>query len=168
MKEKTPVFTYADKGKMAQLLPGLFELLHENMSKIAPTGNTYEEDYASWSSCVLPAMEKEQRQIVLMHVGGSFAGYFQYYVTADKERLMMEEIQIKKEFQGSGLFAGFYQWLVKQLPGDIEHVEAYANKKNFKSQAILEHLGLQRVGENKNGNSFFFRGKYADLRKKYI
>ena len=166
MMEK-PSFTYADKGQLAQLLPVLYQLLHENMSRIAPTGNTYEEDYASWSGCVLPAMEKEQRQMVLMHVGGEFAGYFQYYVTGDKERLMMEEIQLREKFQGSGLFGEFYRWLVRELPGDIAHVEAYANKKNFKSQAILEHLGLQRAGENKNGNSFFYRGEYARLREKY-
>lgn len=166
MKE-TPSFAYADKRQLEQLLPVLYQLLHENMSRIAPTGNTYEEDFASWKGSVLPAMEKALRQIVLMHVGDAFAGYFQYYVTADRERLMMEEIQIREEFQGSGLFTEFYRWLVRELPGDIVYVEAYANKKNFKSRAILGHLGLQQVGENKNGSSFFFRGSYARLREKY-
>ena len=37
----------------------------------------------------------------------------------------------------------------------VKNVEAFANKKNFKSQSVLEHLGLLRIGENKNGNSFY-------------
>ena len=80
---------------------------------------------------------------------------------------MMEEIQIKKEFQGTGLFSKFYQWLVRQLPKDILYVEAYANKKNIKSQNILKYLGLVEAGENKNGNSFYYKGKYADIVDKY-
>ena len=45
-------------------------------------------------------------------------------------------------------------------------MEAYAHKKklNYKSQGILEHLGLQRIGENGNGSSFHYRGLYRDLR----
>lgn len=80
---------------------------------------------------------------------------------------MMEEIQIEKAFQGTGLFSEFYKWLLKQLPNDIENVEAYANKKNIKSQSILEYLGLVELGENKNGNSFYYKGKYVDLLNKY-
>ena len=47
------------------------------------------------------------------------------------------------------------------------YVEAYANKKNLKSQSILKHLGLVESGENKNGNSFYYKGKYVDLLNKY-
>lgn len=44
-------------------------------------------------------------------------------------------------------------------------MEAYANKKNKKSQGILARLGLERIGENKNGNSYHFRGRYEALKK---
>ena len=102
-----------------------------------------------------------------MCVEGKLVGYFQYYINDATNSIMMEEIQIMKELQGAGLFSEFYKWLVKQLPKDIVFVEAYANKKNIKSQNILKHLGLVESGENKNGNSFYYRGKYVDLLNKY-
>ena len=51
------------KSLKDSVLPHLFEILHSNMSKIAPTGNSYEEDYAIWSSCIITAMEKEPRPV---------------------------------------------------------------------------------------------------------
>ena len=110
-------------------------------------------------------MQKESRQIVLMFAEDELAGYFQYDIRC--KTLMMEEIQIKKEYQGTGLFRLFYSWLMKKLPQDINYVEAYSNKNNYKSQKILEHLGLIPLGENKNGNSFYYRGDYVVLLQKY-
>ena len=62
------------------------------MSVIAPTGNTYEQDFQLWQSSVAPALSKQQRQIVLMHSDDEIVGYFQYYVNDNV--FMMEEIQI--------------------------------------------------------------------------
>ena len=160
-------FLFLDKQKLDVFLPRLFEILHSNMSLIAPTDNSYDEDYEIWSSHIIPAIQKEQRQIVLMCVESELVGYFQYYINNDTDSLMMEEIQIAKEFQGTGIFSAFYKWLVEQLPNDVESVEAYANKKNLKSQSILKHLGLVELGENKNGNSFYYKGAYVDLLNKY-
>ena len=160
-------FLFLDKQKLDVFLPRLFEILHSNMSLIAPTNNSYEDDFEIWSSHIIPAIQKEQRQIVLMCVESELVGYFQYYINSDTDSLMMEEIQIEKAFQGTGLFSEFYNWLIKSLPKNIMYVEAYANKKNLKSQSILKHLGLVESGENKNGNSFYYKGKYADLLNKY-
>lgn len=160
-------FKFADTLRIEQLLPDLFKILHSNMSPIAPTSNSFNEDFEIWSSCIIPAMQIEQRQMVLMCIDDILAGYFEYYISADKSLLIMEDIQIKKAFQGTGLFSEFYKWLIKQLPNDIKNVKAYANKKNFKSQSVLEHLGLLNIGENKNGNSFCYSGKYVDLMNKY-
>ncbi len=49
----------------------------------------------------------------------------------------------------------------------MQLAEAYAHKCNEKSQAILERLGLVQMGENKSGNSYYYKGPYADLRAKY-
>lgn len=163
----TSKFMYMDKQKIGEYLPDLFQILHSNMSLIAPTNNSYNDDYEMWSSCIIPAMQKEQRQIVLMYVESKLVGYFQYYVNGDTDSLMMEDIQIKKEFQGTGLFSEFYRWLIEVLSGDILYVEAYSNKKNFKSQSILKYLGLVELGENKNGNSFYYKGKYVDLLNRF-
>jgi len=65
------------------------------------------------------------------------------------------------------LFSQFYKWLIKQLPDDIESIEAYVNKKNYKAQFVLTYLGLIRAGENENRNSFYYRGKYLNLPNKY-
>jgi RimJ/RimL family protein N-acetyltransferase len=46
-------------------------------------------------------------------------------------------------------------------------VEAYADKRNQKSLAVLAHLGLTVMGENKNGISYHLRGSYAELKQKY-
>ncbi len=160
-------FLFLDKRKLDVFLPRLFEILHSNMSLIAPTNNSYNDDFEIWSSHVILAIQKEQRQIVLMYVERELVGYFQYNINSDTDSIMMEEIQIIKEFQGTGLFSEFYNWLIKNLPKDIMYVEAYANKKNYKSQSILKLLGLVELGENKNGNSFYYKGKYVDLLNRY-
>lgn len=158
-------FEYADKNKLKTILPKLFELLNSNMSIIAPTGNSYDEDYKMWLSNIEPAMQKSQRQIILMLCDNGIVGYFQYYINSNT--FMMEEIQIEKSYQMTRLFSLFYSWLVYQLPNDIEFVEDYAHKKNIKSQGILEHLGLKQIGESKNGNSYHYMGEYINLKNKY-
>ena len=160
-------FVYLEKQSLDRYLPDLFAILHSNMSLIAPTNNSYSEDYVIWCSFIVPAMQEKGRQIALLFVENKLNGYFQYYVNTDKKSLMLEEIQIKKEKQGIGLFSKFCNWLVEQLPRDILYVEAYANKKNIKSQNILEHLGLVASGENKNGNSVYYKGKYTDMLDRY-
>lgn len=156
-----------DKQKANKYLPDLFRILHSNMRLIAPTNNTYDYDYEIWYSYKISEIQKEHRQIVLMCVESKLVGYFQYCMNRDTNSFMMEDIQIVNEFRGTGLFSSFYKWLMKQLPKDILYVEAYAHKNNDKSQAILQHLGLIRSGENKNGISYYYKGKYADLLSKY-
>lgn len=164
----TPKFSFLPKEKTNQYLPDLFRILHSNMSLIAPTGNSYDADYEIWCSNIIPAIQKEQRQIVLMYVDDNLVGYFQYYINVETNSLMMEEIQIIKEYQGTGIFNAFFRWLVRQLPKDILYVEAYAHKNNIRSQGILNYLGLTESGENNNGNSFYYKGRYADLLSKYL
>lgn len=164
-KQRRFSFAYADRQQIDTMLPELFGVLYENMSQIAPTGNTYEEDYACWKTYAVPEMEKDTQKTIIMRAGDVFAGFFRYSIRGDS--LLMEEIQIKKEFHGSGIFAAFYTWFVKQLPKDILWVEAYTSKTNTKTQGILEHLGLRKAGENKNGKSFYYKGEYASLLDKY-
>ena len=159
-------FTYLDKSETARVLPVLFAILHENMSEIAPTGNSYDEDFTQWYESVCPAMEKPQRQIVLFIDGEEIVGYFQYYVNGGI--FMMEEIQLRKKYHGTGVFGAFYRWLLPQLPADLETVQAYAHKENAKSRGILYRLGLTPAGENKNGRTIFYRGEYAKLRERYL
>lgn len=158
-------FYFANKKHIKNILPKLFEILYSNMSIISPTNNTFEEDFNICLSYIVPALEDDNRHIVLMNIDNSIVGYFQYNINANS--FLMEEIQIKKEFQGIGLFSNLYTWLVQKLPQNILAVEAYVNKHNFKSQSILEKLGLVNSGENTNGSSFYYKGKYIDILNKY-
>ena len=160
-------FRYLPKPPSPGILDEIFSILATNMRVIAPTGLTYEEDRAQWLSCVLPALEKEARQIILIHDRDELIGFFQYYVTADHGVFMMEEIQFKEAYRGSGLFGELYRYLIPRLPEDIQAVEAYADKRNRKSLGVLAHLGLTVIGENKNRISYRLRGDFARLREKY-
>ena len=160
-------FLFLDKQKLDEYLPELFEILYTNMNSIVPTGNAYDEDFSLWKPGIISEMQKNERKIVLMYVDGMLAGYFRYCVYSDTASLVMEDIQIKKAFRKTGLFSELYCWLMKQLPENLLFVEAHANKENLKSQSILKHLGLVEIGENKNGNSFNYRGQYLALVRKY-
>ncbi len=160
-------FRYLSKPPSPEILEEIFTILAANMRTIAPTGLTYEEDKAQWLSCVPPALEKDARQIILIYDRDELIGFFQYYITADHSVFMMEEIQFKPAYHGSGLFGDLYRYLIPRLPADIQAVEAYADKRNQKSLAVLAHLGLTVIGENKNGISYRLRGSYAELRARY-
>ena len=98
----------------------MYDILHTNMSQIAPTGNTYEEDKAMWTSCVKPALEQGRRNIILIFKENDLAGFFQYYI--NETTFMMDEIQFKPEYQGSGIFAELYSYLVKIIPSETRYV----------------------------------------------
>lgn len=165
MQNTNESFQYMDKSKAELILPALYDILYTNMRIIASTGNSYEVDKEVWLSCVAPALECVQRQIILIYNRCVLAGYFQYYV--NNSVFMMEEIQFKPEYHGSGMFNQLYRYLVTIIPPDTKHVEAYANKRNEKSQAILKLLGLEVIGENRNGNSWHFKGEYNTLVEKF-
>lgn len=154
-------FQYMNIQDCDKILPQLFQILYSNMSVIAPTNNAYEDDMRTWFSCIVPAIQDDFRKTVLMYYDNELVGYFQYYLYNNSQSLLMEEIQIQSEYQGIGIFSYFCKWLVNILPRSILVVEAYANKHNCKSIAVLEHLGLRCVGENKNGISFHYKGDYS-------
>lgn len=157
-------FEFADKTKPLPLLYSLFDILHTNMNAISPSPKSYDAALEDWLSELLVALKKDRRQIVLMYDGEELVGYFQYYTTEDT--LMMEEMQIVKDHQGTGLFGIFFARLLPQLPEDLKSVEAYTNVKNMRSQKILKHLGLspdRRIGDD----MFHYKGEYAELLRRY-
>ena len=161
-------FIYGDKTRKSHWLPAIFEILRANMNEIAPTGCSYEEDYAEWLSNVSPALEKNPRQIVLMYNGEELIGFFQYYVNEGASLFMMEEIQLRPAYQGTGVFQAFYAWLLPQLPSELRTVEAYAHRKNVKSRRILDHLGLKLVDEDVGEDIDHFRGDFSVLFARYV
>lgn len=154
-------FAFLDKTCLDKMLPLLFDILYANMSVIAPSGESYEDDRKQWLAAVRPAMEKGPRQIILMYEGEHLAGYFQYYV--NHGTFMVEEIQLVREYQSTTLLLGLFRFLSRVLPADVECIVAYAHKRNLHSQAVIRRLGMEQAGENKNGNSWFYRGDFRKI-----
>lgn len=139
----------------------MFEILANNMRAISPTGNSFAADKALWLEQAVPQFQ----HIILILEDDILVGYFQYRLIDDL--LMMDEIQFSREHQGSSLFADLYRYITTVVPKDIQFVAACANKENTKSQKVLEHLGLTKVGSNKNGKSYIYRGMYRSILEKY-
>lgn len=154
-------FEILDKTDFSAVSSDIFSVLADNMSVIAPTGNSREEDYLIWYNSVSDGLKRDERKIILISESEMFIGFFQYYVNEDT--FMMEEIQLKSEYHGKNIFRKLYGYLIANLSDGIRYVEAYANIENKKSIAILEHLGLKNIGMNKNGRSIHFKADYQNL-----
>lgn len=147
----------------------LFAILYENMSQIVPTGNSREDDFTYWSKAVREGLKSDTRHIIIISIKDTkeVAGYFQYSV--HNGIFMMEEIEIKKSYQGKlGIFRKLYGFILEHIGENICFVEAYANKNNTKSLGILKKLGLSVVGENELGTRCHLRGTYEDLLNWYV
>mgnify|MGYP006381824827 CR=1 FL=1 len=158
-------FEYLNKSDFSVFAQKIFNILADNMTLIAPTDNSREDDFILWSDAVSDGLKREERQIILIKDNANLIGFFQYYTNADT--FMMEEIQFKSEYQGKGVFRKLYGFILKNIRNDLEFVEAYANIKNQKSIGILEKFGLLNAGLNKNGCSYHFKGRFVDLIKWY-
>ncbi len=148
-------FCAFDPARAEELLPWMFDILSANMNKIAPTGEGDEADRRKWMSYM--ASEIDARRIILMYAGGELAGYFQY--SFDGKAVLVEEIEIKPEYQRTMLFYHFLKYVKSILPEDTEYVEGYINDSNVNSQRIARKLGMSPQGEKLNGHTQFYRGK---------
>ena len=151
---------YLDKSEKEQWLPKLFALLYENMR---PVGNLpYEEQWRQWEAEVSPALDKSPRQIILCLLDGDLIAYLQYYTRNDL--LMIEEIQIKKEYQRTTIFLSLLRKLRSGLRDDIAYVEAFAEKRNVASQKLMTKLGMAE--KTTEGADFaHFRGFMGDMKR---
>lgn len=155
-------FVYVQKRDIPTLLPAMFDLLYENMSRIIPDERNREAQREEWYGQVGPALMGEKRRLVLLRQGGTMAGFFWYYLKGST--LMMEEIQLRKEYQGTGLFRRFFAWLMEGLPEDIDQAEAFAHRDNRKSRRILEYLGLRAVTVAAEEEYILYRGDCSLMR----
>ncbi len=146
------------------LLPCLFEILFVNMNPIAPIEESYEEALAGWVEVISKALENEKRAMVVIYDADELVGFFMYAVNRETGLFLMEEIQFRPSHRGSGLFHRLYGEVLPTLPPEVRTVEAYAHKRNLRSQGILAHLGLSVIGENRSGNSWHYRGEYGRMK----
>lgn len=157
-------FSYLDKHDFDIYASDIFNILADNMTVIAPTGNSRAEDYACWYKAINEGLKKDARQIILIFnkIAEKIVGFFQYYINGDL--FMMEEIQLDFIYKGRyHIFRELYAFVLSNIDSNLSFVEAYASKHNRKSIGILEKMGLKVIGLNRNGNSYHFRGNYQDL-----
>ncbi len=156
-------FSMLNKGEKEVWLPRLFDLLYENMKDIAPSGMTCDQEKAAFLANVSPALDKAPRQILLCFVDGELAGYVQYYVRGDL--LMVEELQLRREYHRTLLFGQLCRPLIRSLPPEIRFVEAYADRRNKNSMGIMEKLGMETLPEP--GPYAHLRGPAEQARKRF-
>lgn len=143
----------------APVISSLFAIFHGNMKDIDP----WEE--SRWCAVIQGALEDPRRAMLIVREGDEIVGFFMY--ACNGETFLMEEIQLIPRIQGTGVFRAIYAEVLPRLPQTVTAVEAYAHKSNLRSQGILSHLGLSVIGENKNGNSYHYRGDFRAFLEKF-
>lgn len=151
------VFREMQVSESMEILPQLFRILYTNMTRIAPTGCNYEEDQKIWLDYIVPAVHEGKLHIVLMYAGDTLAGYTQF--SAENDTLMVDEVEICPEYQRTFVFYRFCQYMMNNLPHNVGWFASYVRKDNANSISIHEALGMERIGENKSGTSWHYRGE---------
>ena len=134
---------YLNKDEKEIWLPRLFHLFYENMHPIVADPAPYEQQIQQWLCAISPALEKAPRQVILCLDGDRLAGFCMYYTRQDL--LMVEELQIQKEYQSTSVFFSLCRFLGKNLPAGVRFLEAFAHRQNLTSQRLMGRLGMQIV-----------------------
>ena len=156
-------FAYLDKQQKDIWLPQMFDLLYDNMRLIAPGDLPYEEEKQQWLSNVSPALEKAPRQVLQAFWKEELVGFIQFYTR--QELLMVEEVQIRKDYHRSFLFYRLCRRLREDLPETVTVVEAYAEKRNLYSQKLMQKLGMQILEEE--GPFVHLRGQAEAIKQRF-
>lgn len=154
-----------DKSEKDEWLPRLFGLLHENMKTIAPGELPFDQEQKAYCDNVSRALEKPPRQILLCLEDGALAGFVQYYTRG--ELLMVEEVQLRRDHQRSLLLRRIVKILAQTLPGEICRVEAYADRRNLRSRALMEKLGMKLLPGEEESPYVHLRGSAGEIRQAF-
>ena len=154
-------FAYLNKQEKEYWLPQMFDLLYDNMRLIAPGDLPYEAEKRQWLSNVSPALEKAPRQVMLIFSEEELVGFVQFYTR--ENLLMVEEVQLRKDYHRSFLFYRLCRQLGNDLPDAITVVEAYAEKRNVHSRKLMQKLGMKIIGED--GSFLHLQGQANPIRE---
>ena len=80
-------------------------------------------------------------------------------------RVWADEIEIQPDYQRTILFYRFLHFLAGVIPGEVNRIGAYINKRNANSQRIAEKLGMKIAGENKSGRGWYYQGGLHSLKR---
>lgn len=90
---------------------------------------------------------------------GIWRGYFQYGI--DGDTMQIDEVEIRPEYQRTMVFYRLCQFLAAQMPENVKFLTSYVHVDNHHSQSIHEGLGMERIGKNKSGTGWHYRGEAA-------
>ena len=138
-------FVNLNKNQKSHYLPLLFDILYSNMKDIAPTDVSYDKQKNEFLTEVSEALEKEPRRIILCYKDNDLAGFMMYYTRHDL--LVIEEVQLKKEYQRTRLFSLLCKHMKSILPDSIVQVESYVEKRNSNSLTLQKKLGMEVIDE---------------------
>lgn len=157
-----------NEEKITSLLPEMFDILATNMTKIAKTGNTLEEDWVIWTNAMKEEMKKNNKRWIFAISDRKLIGFMLFRLDYKQSIAYMDEIQIHEKHQGDKVLfpALFGAFLFHKHLKDITYLRSYANKKNIKSNAILNCLGLARVEETERGYKYL--GNRQDSEKWFL
>lgn len=153
---------FLDKQRELPMMELLFDLMHDNMEEVAPTGLTREWEKTKWLAEVVPALKKEPRQIVLLYCKEELAGFCMYYVNGGV--FMVEELQILQGFRSGGMIVELTRFFLRTVPEDTRYIQAYADRENAYSRKLLGRLGLRCINEDTDDTYLHFSGDFREIR----
>lgn len=159
-------FSELDKTNKDIVLPCLFDILYENMHLIAPSGMKYQEEKERYIQTVSHALDRESRQILLCMYNDTIAGFVQYYTTADT--LMIEEAQMSESLKGTLAFYKACRRIFVGLPDTIVYIEAFADKRNVRSQELMQKIGMVQTNSCDNPAFVHFRGNIQNIKSRFF
>ena len=144
----------------------LFDILADNMTKIAPTQNSRDEDFKIWFTNLQQRLLENKSCVIAFLYHENIVGYLQYSVS--KNTLIIEEVEISTKFLVKyNILGSAIKLLFEIAPENIVYIEAYANKNNKVSTQLLKKAGFEIIGTNKTKTSFLHRAVYSDLAKRF-
>lgn len=146
-------------------LPRMFTLYDSNMRRIAPSGLPFEREREAFLRELSPALDKAPRRVLLACSGDRLLGYIQYY-TRDT-LLMIEEVQVDREYHRTRLFYRMCCALIGALPHGIATVEAYADRRNLDSVVMMNRLGMKVIDDPSASPFLHLSGSAAGLYRRF-
>ena len=146
-------------------LPRMFTLYDSNMRRIAPSGLPFEREREAFLRELSPALDKAPRRVLLACSGDRLLGYIQYY-TRDT-LLMIEEVQVDREYHRTRLFYRMCCAVAAELPEGISTVQAYADRRNLDSVAMMNRLGMKVIGDPSASPFLHLSGDAAGLYRRF-
>lgn len=156
------MFAYMDKSKAKQILPLLYNIMLENMSTVIPKVMPQND----FISAVTVGLRAENRKVLIFKKSDKTIGFLQYFISKDGTVLRIEELQIKREYQMSGVFVSLIRYMLKEIPEKLKYIEAFAHVENTKSIQLQHMIGLSEI-HCENG-IVHMRGEYNKFKYKYI